>query len=455
MLGSLTNPADTTALVSWIDNALSNQSVDAMLLCLDSLLYGGLVSSRRSDTPLKQLLERSNSLVRWRKQVGKTTPIYGQSSIMRISDNYDATEEKPYWARYGKDIFSWSTYLHRMERGEKLPPGALSSAEMRIPPEIRTDYLSGRYRNFQLNRQLIQYVKEGDLDFLSFSLDDSGASGLNLLEKDRLAKEAEQLAEQSRIQTYAGADEVLLALLARLLVSKARRIPRARIVFSPTHVADCSSRYEGQSIKQTVLAQLKACSVEPVEADEDFIVLIHGRLGQQGDHILLPGEADTRALDTSAEVAQTISQLKACERPVILCDVAYANGADQLLVPAIFKSPALVAKLWAYAGWNTTGNTVGSALATGTARWFAGLQPAANQSLLDSALKHCLFVRFADDWAYQAIVRATLNGPNDLQQLRAGMAPYLKEIGEALGFQPPRLELRHPWQRTFEIEVAL
>jgi hypothetical protein len=455
MLGSLTNPADAATLIGWIDNALSAQSVSGILLCLDSLLYGGLVNSRRCDTSLKQVLERCHSLVRWRKKTGPATPIYGQSSIMRISDNYDATEEKPYWARYGKDIFTWSTYLHRLQRGEKLPSGVLASTEAKIPAEVRKDYLAGRGRNFQVNRQLIEHVKSGDLDFLAFSLDDSGASGLNVLEKDRLALEAEALIAQSKIQTYAGADEVLLALFARWLIAKSLRKPRARVIYSPAPTADCNSRYEGQSVKQTVSAQLQACSIDSVEADQDFIVLVHGRAGQQGDHILLPGEADARSLDTSVEVAQTISTLKTSESPVVLCDVAYANGADPLLVPALLKSPELSAKLWAYAGWNTTGNTVGSALATGVARWFAGQQPDASQNSIAQSLKRCLFVRFADDWAYQAVSRSTLNGPADNQQLQAGLASYLKDISDSLGYLPTRLELRHPWQRTFEIEVAL
>ena len=70
-----------------------------------------------------------------------------------------------------------------------------------------------------------------------------------------------------------------------------------------------------------------------------------------------------------------------------------------------------------------------------------------------TALKEALFVRFADDWAYQAIVRDELKSP-DLSEVKAKMSPYLQTIAQALDYHPSRIGLAFPWNRLFEIEVA-
>ncbi len=451
MLGGLTDPANPGALASFVEASVRADQPDALLLCLDSLIYGGLVSSRRSEDPLKTLLDRTACLDRWRRQLGPARAIFGQSSIMRISDNYDATEEKPYWARFGREIFAWSGLLDRLARGEKLAPGTLAAAEMRIPPDIRQDYLQTRWRNHQVNRHLLEHAAKGNLDFLAFSLDDSGASGLNRLERDRLAGKAADLGLEDKVFAYPGADEVLMALLARLLARVAGVRPAASVLFSPQQAADCQSLYEGQTVGQTVASQLLACGITG-DGVPDFIVIVHGKPGIQGDHVLLPGHKDTRNLDTSRSVASTLALLESANKPVVLCDVAYANGADPALVAALVDRRELVEKLWGYAGWNTTGNAVGSALAMGVSRWFALKQGAAASG---QAVKRCLFVRFCDDWAYQAMVRKSLTRQVDAATLAALMSPHVATIAGALGFRPDKVAFRQPWQRTFEIEVDI
>ncbi len=431
-----------------------------MLLCLDSLLYGGLVASRRSADTVDQLLKRAGCLKKWCRQLNG--PVFAQASIMRISDNYDPTEEKPYWAHYGREIFAWSYLLHQLTRGQKIASGSLARIEDQVPAEILSDYLQGRRRNFHVNRALLNtYLKSEALNLLIFSLDDSGAFGLNILEKERLLQLAGQLHLSHKALCYPGADEVVLTMLSRWLIQLAGVSPCAQVIYSSPETASCPSRYEGQSISETVASQLAASAITQTDrcsTAADFTVLIHGRPGYQGDHIYLPGQDDLRSLDTTSSVEQTLAALTDGQQPVVLCDVAYANGADPALIEALLKRPELLARLWSYAGWNTTGNTVGSALATGVARWFAGRRTAAPTSEhtdLAQNLKTCLFVRLADDWAYQAVVRKTLSGPASSAQLSSSMDPYLNQLAAALDLSVPAVNLRHPWQRTFEIEVAL
>ncbi|HEY9719050.1 MAG TPA: DUF4127 family protein, partial [Trichormus sp.] len=112
LFGSLNASAKVESIISWIDAALARERPSALLLCLDTLLYGGLIDSRRSSDSFKTIFDKLSVLKTWSKSAGPLAPIYGQASIMRISDNYDATEEKQYWTRFGREIFAWSSQLH-------------------------------------------------------------------------------------------------------------------------------------------------------------------------------------------------------------------------------------------------------------------------------------------------------------------------------------------------------
>jgi len=456
LLGALDHPASSPSLADWMQSELSRSTPDCLLFCLDSLLYGGLINARRSSDSFKQVLARTSPLKQWARPGRKKFPIFAQSSVMRISDNYDPSEEKAYWAEYGRELFAWSELLHRLSSGEHVEPRSLAAIELKIPADIRRDYLATRARNFRINLELLNLVASGVLDLLTLSLDDSGELGLNVLEKDRLVERSQSTGLSDRVLCYPGADEVLSSLLARWLVSRADTGLAASVVFSPPAVADCPSRYEGQSIGKTVAAQMLAQRV--TESDNasrraDFVVIVHGAGYRQGDHIWQPGQPDLRTLETAESVRATIAALTACELPCVLCDVAYANGSDPLLVQALLEKPHLFRKLWGYAGWNTTGNTVGSALSMGVARWFSAMskQPAKRT---EEALRHCLFVRLADDWAYQAIARRKLSSPVDSKSLYRLMEENLRRIARALEYDPPELSVSLPWQRTFEIEVS-
>lgn len=455
LMGSLQRPSNVNALGDWLDGALKDERPDALLVCLDSLLYGGLIPSRRTEDAVADVQKRCDVLMRWKKQNPSLKSVLAQSSIMRISDNYDNTEEKEYWNRFGREIFGWSELLHKVQRGDSVAAAALNVAESRVPPAIRDDYMKTRMRNFQINRQLVSAVKAGALDFLALSQDDSGEFGLNVVERDKLVAQAQSEGVTPKVMAYAGADEVLLTLFCRWLVSQSNNErPAARVSFSPSMGESIPSRYEGQTIGESIRNQLRAANIEVVESEQgcDFTVVVHTSGDRQGDHILLNGQSDLRDLNTRKSVEETMKTLRECNKPFVLLDVAYSNGSDPILIDALFEEPDLLDKMWGYAGWNTSGNTFGSGLAIGVARWFA-TRKNVSPAQADRALKQCLFVRFADDWAYQTQIRKQLNGPVQPNDLAPLMTPLFGTIGKALKYQPEFVKLGLPWQRTFEVEI--
>ena len=78
-----------------------------------------------------------------------------------------------------------------------------------------------------------------------------------------------------------------------------------------------------------------------------------------------------------------------------VADIKYANGADNALMN-ILEQKNLLFRLKAYSGWNTATNSTGFALGTGMLA----------RKMTNAAKNHLLTVRYLDDWAYQANVRA-------------------------------------------------
>jgi hypothetical protein len=455
LLGSLNRSAQVDALHQWMDTTIAANRLEAVFICADTLIYGGLINSRRCADTYKQAQQRLNALTGWKKKLGNV-PIYIQSSIMRISDNHDATEEKDYWSRYGREIFAWSENLHRLNSNGSIAAGVLRESEMRVPESIRQDYLQTRYRNFHINLDILESLSKGFFSRVVLNLDDSGEYGLNVLEKEKLEKRILQLNLSETASCYAGADEVICSMIAHWLTTRNREErTSANVIYSLPAAEFCQSRYEGQSIGNSIRAQLKAAGVRQLDLEAqdrlepDFTVIVHSGENGQGDHILLPGHQDTRTIDTRDAVSATITALRAATRPCVLCDVAYANGADPQLVAQLLKQPELLNKLWAYSGWNTTGNTVGSALALAVARHHTIDQIAA-----EDATKEALFIRLADDWAYQTQVRSQLTGPAN-QELERHISPLIKDLTEALRFHKSGCIMSFPWNRLFEVEITL
>jgi len=94
LMGALTRPAQIDELLTFAEAVIAKQEVSSVIVCLDSLLYGGLITGRRSPEDFKTIMARLNRLKKWKTLSPRPLTVMAQSSIMRISDNYDNSEEK-------------------------------------------------------------------------------------------------------------------------------------------------------------------------------------------------------------------------------------------------------------------------------------------------------------------------------------------------------------------------
>ena len=158
-LGDLTKSAQYNNIFDWLKKL---PSLDAVVISLDTIAYGGLIPSRRCTESFEEIKSR---IFKFKEILSeKNAKIYAFSSIMRISNNNINEEEKEYWSEWGKKIFKYSYQRHKSGRENFI--------SNEIPSEILDDYLNTRNRNFEINKIYLEWQKQGFFDTLVFSKDD-------------------------------------------------------------------------------------------------------------------------------------------------------------------------------------------------------------------------------------------------------------------------------------------
>lgn len=423
LLGSLVKNADINGLFDWIE---SIKNIDMIIISLDTIAYGGLIPSRRSNESLGNIKARILKLKEILEE--KHIKIFAFSSIMRISNNNVNEEEKEYWNIYGTKIFQYSYNLHKEEKTGQ------SYATTDIPVNVLNDYLKTRKRNFEMNKFYIELKKNGFFDTLVFSKDDCAEFGLNV-------KEAEELKKLScgieGIFVKTGADEIPITLLSRA-INKDKNIKIAPVYLNPESINKIS-KYEDISVKNSVESQIELSGgIVSNEEDCDLRLIVNNFSKEQGELVM---DVDVPLFSGSLNIPKT---------PYFIADILNANGSDNNFVNELLKIEDLK-DFYGYAAWNTTGNTLGSAIAAALCLYNAKTKKKEAFNILQ-------LTRFLDDWAYQANIRGKIrNNNNNLTSdiVKEYIKPFEDILIKKFPVKDIDLEYSFPWNRFFEIEICL
>jgi hypothetical protein len=214
---------------------------------------------------------------------------------------------------------------------------------------------------------------------------------------------------------------------------------------------------------------IHAVEVESAQ-QADFILFVHiGR--QNSSHYRLKS------------AAQRLKLLVNSGQPVALVDLAENFYACQTLLPHAIDADVRVDRLAAYAGWNTTSNSIGTAVTQ--AALYTGNQTTDSANLLRLHYDNLTFVtaRLLDDWYYLKDIQPQIDqrlrtvgaDPYQLQNqrekteilIRREMAERTRSLLRQAfdkpivlpGFTQPFLitridnSIHLPWDRTFEIKI--
>lgn len=445
ILGSLNAPADNEKLQGWTEHILNAYPVDIAIIALDTIAYGGLISSRKSEAKFEEIKNNVDNYIKILKDKNKNIKIYATSSIMRVSDSYNNEEEKSYWDKYGKDLFRFSYLSHQLLKDYDVEIEAeLISLAKHIPFEVVENYLDTRKRNYEINSYYVDLVKNGVLENIFFSQDDTGKYGFNVEEKELLQRQAIKELVREKVIIKNGADEMVLSLLSRALIDFYEEKININPIFFNEEAKNIVSLYENVTIEKAVQNSIEACGANAFGTNA--ISLLINAPNKTQDELCLEIFADEQG---NAQADAILSYIEKASSEYLIADVKKANGADNYLVEKLLNINYDDAKMFGFGAWNTTNNTLGTTIAVGIIKYLAKKYSNYNEE----AFKKTQYTRLLDDWAYQANARKTIRTNPDTN-LAEEMKPYQEKVSNWLGYEK-ETTYSLPWDRTFEVKINI
>lgn len=455
ILPDFRTPGNTDALAEWLRS--QSEDADAIVASLDTLVYGGLIPARTTDNLVEESVGRLHTL-REIHQKSPDLPILAVSLVTRASDSYVSVEEPEYWSDWGRDLHHHGGATHRTWVG-KDEDGA-GVAKRGVPSEVLEDFARRRLRNHIVNLAALQMRWDHVLDYLAITADDTAEFSAGSAEQQWLEYWRIFGAPTLQVVGYPGADETGSVLMARAITTTTETKPRIRVVTGSPESLRLIPPYENGPIGESITRQILAAGGKEVDEEEaDMILVVHGPDPDRGDN----GSTQPPSSDPG-ETAATVVAVRdalATGLPVILADLRFANGGDVQLIEALAEA-GLLSQLAAYGGWNTAGNALGGAVATGVAIVAGALNGTLDPRTQQIALRR----RLMDDVAYQALIRRDLMmgvfegsfGPVPPEVLEvaaahttAAMNEYLARWGLADGYSVESVDF--PWKRSFEVDI--
>lgn len=449
LLGNLKERANPEKLRQWYEEALKYQKPSAVIASADLICWGGLVGSRRP--PLNDPLYKLDNIKPYLEFPGLMLAF---GSCMRSAPTQTTAREVEIANLIIEASEQMGAWLENNPHSKTQMPQKLAELISKIPEDIWKDYLDRRLIKHEANLAAIKYWKrrkgEGKL---VFGMDDSKTKGLNVYEASQLREMLKSI-KRSHIST--GIDETAMLMLVSALGGSA-----VSLEWSHDEGAYMTGAYEDVPFAEVIALQCQA-------ADIAIIPNASRRL-----FLFTPLSSPQR--EASSQVADPLPQdyiepfIDRIEDSInkgfktSVADIAWANGSDRRLAEGLIKR-GLFHKLTGYAGWNTAGNTIGTALA------MLALSPEKPTDEEDSARLSFLLERLADDYMYQSVLRShfsrkaggsfAIMSPRQAEDAGNKLTSHLRSFigslceGLKIGCQA-KTEAYFPWRRAFEANISI
>lgn len=467
LLGRFTVPGRSDDILAWLESQ-SVGEFQAVVLSTDMLAYGGLIASRESTTTYEEAIRRLRRFQAWRR-ANPATPVYGFSSVMRLAPT--ALERTAPWRdALSKLVLAKSRYAVASQPELK---AEIERLRTKVPGAEVANYMEARRRDHLVQRELCRQVASGVYDYFVFGQDDARSGGPQMGEIAKLGQMVANLKVTKKVEFGEGIDQNSNVLTCRAITRALNWSPRVRVVYSDNSQILQVPSYETRAIAETIQDQIEA----------------------SGGTIAPPGESFDYSLfvnvpRTSSEAFELFKSRLCTEIdqgfPVALADTDL--GADGIGDPELFRAmveSGRAKRLLAYAGWNTAGNTLGTAIPAAST-YLAARQTDTNPGERELYQQRFLFHRLVNDFVYHQFTRPqayklreeTEHGPRDEVYgyafdvlndfVRRDMTARIEDLfrsqfqgstffGGVHQFEVTKLsdlEIGLPWPRAYEIRIA-
>lgn len=457
ILGDKKQKGNLDAIASWLMEIASK--VDGIVCAVDTLVYGGIVPSRLHHDDTQTLLNRL-SLLRTIKKAYPNVKIYAYNLIMRNPQYSSAEEEPDYYEYCGREIHLYGVYEHKASLGilTDIESKQFNKIKETIDQASLADYLNRRKQNIEVNLAFLEMVADQTIEFGIVPQDDSSPYGLTAIDQKIIRKRINELNIELNCYMYPGADEVTNVLLARMINHYEKVTPKFYLYYASVTGGKQIPLYEDRLLNETIKYQVLAAGGLLVSSmfQADLWLLVNVPSG----HMREASHQHEATLEYDAfrnliEYVEVANYGLSIGKKVIIADVAYANGGDLNLLK-LLRQKGILYKVSAYAGWNTSSNTLGTCIPQG----ILDLRFPNRKSNLDF-----LALRYVEDFGYCSVVRKqiseTLTLPAHYFLLDGKKGKIVTEIKHALeSFIQKELndathsviidDIYSPWNRMFE-----
>jgi len=457
ILGNKKQKGHLDKIANWLLQIAS--TVDGIVCAVDTLVYGGIVPSRLHHDDTETLLNRLHVLRNIKNQYPKLK-LFAYNLIMR-NPKYSSSEEEPdYYEQWGREIHLYGVYEHKQSLQQLSPADQTHFEHIKstIDKAALNDYLIRRQQNIEVNLAFLEMIKDGTIDFGIVPQDDSSPYGLTAIDQKIIRRRIKELNIELKCYMYPGADEVTNVLLVRMVNFYQNIKPKFYIHYASITGGQQIPLYEDRLLHETVKYQILAaggCIVSSMN-EADLMLMINvpsGNMKEASNQHEASLEYDAfRNLIEYVELANYGIEMG---KNVIIADVAYANGGDLNLLK-LLRQKGILYKVSAYAGWNTSSNTLGTCIPQGVLDF---IFPNRSNNL------DFLALRYVEDFGYCSVVRKSIAEhlvlPNHYFLLDGKRGQVVNQIREALQtFINQELntegvfivldDVYSPWNRMFE-----
>lgn len=462
MMGDKKRPADIDRLRGWLVEHIVG--ADACILSLDTLIYGGIVPSRLHSESEETLAARADA-VRELRRLNADVKIYAFQLIMRCPDYNSSDEEPDYYEQFGRDLHLYGRYLHLEKLGKLSGNDQADFARIRetVPDAVLNDYINRRKINLKTLMHSLEFIREGIVDYFIVPQDDAAVYGFTSMDQTTVREFFKRNCLYMQTAMYPSADDTGLILLGRAVSALNGIQPKIYVHYASTKAESVIPWFEDRPLGETVKYHILSVGGCQVYSLEEADILLAVNMGSAMRNV---GDADyTTAYDIERNLAEFVQYLRYAldkGKVVAVGDVATCNGSDGDLFTLLYKEKLLL-KLHAYAGWNTSSNTLGTAICQ-AALWLVGKD--------EKGRMRFLLHRYYEDMGYMSHTRKYVTEkilPSlgldyfhaDGMSGRAAKAvsehlqAFMRDNYPELAALVESVRVTLPWRRMFEADVKL
>lgn len=470
LLDHYNTPANKEGLRNWLWQ--TSKYADAAIISTDMLIHGSLVASRLSSGTTKD----THDVLTLLTQIHQENPRF-KMYIFNIIPRLILADSDENFA-FQKLMLQYSVLKDQVSIfGNRQDTAKLTELEKQIPAKIITHYTAMYEQNTNLNLVLMSMVEEDILAGLVIGQDDGQPFGIPNMQKQKLQHQLLQKTNLSeKVFITRGTDEVALTLLGHIVAQLSNYQPHIFVEYSGEKVPGIVMPFMPNTVEKTVSEKIAIAGGQQVSSPDqaDFILYVH------------VGTANTKSALQS--VSQKLKKRLDQGYQVALVDLSENFQISETLLPILIANDINIAKLIAYAGWNTTSNSIGTAITQACIFNKSLALHTTTPEILGLYQKNLEFLtaRFLDDLYYQKEINPYVNkqlqgahiNPYQLGSYYGQTNDKIKKLmfsksyrllREALYNQPITVttkdgteellitgldtETTLPWQRTFEIWI--